>query len=56
MKKVVGEIANELKQTTWTKPKELVPLLIYTITICGIIALLAFYFDFIFTEIRNIIL
>ncbi len=56
MKKFVEEVAGELKQTTWTKPRRLGTLLIYTITICGIIALLAFGLDFIFTEFRNIIL
>jgi preprotein translocase subunit SecE len=56
MKKVIGEIFYELKHTTWTKPKTLGALLVYTIAICGIIALLAFGLDFVFTEFRNIIL
>ncbi len=56
MKKFTQEVASELKQTTWTKPRQLGVLLIYTISICGIIALLAFGLDFVFTEFRNIIL
>ncbi len=56
MKKVIGDIFTELKQTTWTKPRRLGTLLVYTIAICGIIALLAFGLDFVFTEFRNIIL
>jgi preprotein translocase SecE subunit len=56
MKKFVEDVFGELKQTTWTKPRQLGSLLVYTIAICGIIALLAFGLDFIFTELRKIIL
>jgi len=56
MKNLIGDVFKELKQTTWLKPKNLAVLLVYTIAICGIIALLAFGLDFIFTELRNKIL
>ncbi len=56
MKTVVKDIFSELKQTTWLKPKQLGSLLVYTVIICGIIALFSFGLDFLFTELRNIIL
>ncbi len=54
--KYIKEVIFELKETTWIKPKTLLNLLVYTIVMCGIIALLAFGLDFLFTEIRTIIL
>ena len=56
MKTVVKDIFSELKKTTWLKPRRLGQLLVYTVIICGIIALLSFGLDFLFAELRNIIL
>jgi len=49
-------ILGELKQVTWTKPKDLVMLVIYVIILCGIISALMMGLDLFFGELREIIL
>ena len=46
-------IINELKKTEWPTGKELLNLTIYTIVLCGIIALAITGLDLVFFELRD---
>ncbi len=46
-------IIKELKLTRWLTPRELLNLLIYTIILCGIIALIITGLDIVFRNIFN---
>jgi len=49
MKKII----NELKKTKWPTSKELLVLTIYTVVLCGIVALAISGLDIIFFKIRD---
>jgi preprotein translocase SecE subunit len=46
-------IINELKKTKWPTGKELLVLTIYTVILCGIIALAITGLDIVFFEVRD---
>jgi preprotein translocase SecE subunit len=50
---MIKQIINELKKTKWPTPKELIGLTIYTLVLCGIIALAITGLDVVFFEIRD---
>ncbi len=52
----IKEVIAELKKTTWLTPKQWLNLVVYTVAVCGIIALLAFVLDAVFMDIRQMIL
>lgn len=54
--KYIKEVINELRQTTWPKPKALLSLLTYTIVICGIITLIIVGADYVLFELRSLII
>jgi preprotein translocase SecE subunit len=56
MFRFLKEIGTELKATTWPKPVALLNLVLYTIILCGIIALIILGLDVFLLRIRDIIL
>ena len=52
----IKDIIQELKQTRWLTKRELFNLLIYTILLCGIIALMITGLDLLYRQIFNHIL
>jgi preprotein translocase SecE subunit len=48
-----NKILTELKNTTWPTGRQLVNLTIYTLILCGIIALLVLVLDLAFFELRD---
>ncbi|MDD3474655.1 MAG: preprotein translocase subunit SecE [Candidatus Dojkabacteria bacterium] len=50
---MIQKIINELKKTEWPTGKELIGLTIYTLVLCGIIALAITGLDVVFFEIRD---
>jgi len=51
--KMIKGIINELKKTTWPTSKELIGLTIYTLILCGIIALAITGLDVVFFKVRD---
>ena len=49
----IGGIIKELKLTRWLTPRELLNLLVYTIVLCGIIALMITGLDILYRNIFN---
>ena len=56
MANVIKEIYAELKLTTWSTPKKLFSLVIYSLVTCGIITVVILGLDLLFNAIRNLIL
>jgi preprotein translocase SecE subunit len=50
---MIKKIINELKKTQWPTAKELLLLTVYTVVLCGIIALAITGLDLVFFEIRD---
>jgi preprotein translocase SecE subunit len=53
---ILKKIIKELKETNWPSKNQLLRLTIYTLIVCGIIALIILGLDLLFIEIRNYIL
>jgi preprotein translocase subunit SecE len=49
-------ILGELKQVTWTKPKDLVMLVIYVLILCGAVSALMMGLDLFFGGLRELVL
>lgn len=56
MIKVIKEVAQELKNTSWPDKKTLSLLVLYTLIVCGIISLLILGLDIFLLRLRDIIL
>ena len=56
MRKFYETMKSEFKAITWPTWRELVELLLFTIIVCGIIAVLMLGLDIVFLRIRDILL
>ncbi len=56
MRKFIIGVLAEVKKVKWPTPKEMAGLVVFTIAVCGIIAVLMLGLDVFFIEVRNLLL